>query len=187
MPYSTIPRAQSGPSHVTGIPAGLTPMRITETVHYNQTGIATDSTSNNPSSYWNTTAPNSRNVVLSVDLKNGAGTPFSRTEIEYDNYSTTANPEVVRAWDSTKGAVSTPLTDGNSVKTPAEYANAAAFRFAQSIATGTWTPLTLPGELDVARVRSDSGIRPFPHPQLPEVNAGDRVNYRILPPPRKKR
>jgi RHS repeat-associated protein len=64
--------------------------------------------------------------------------------------------------------------------------NAAAFRFTQSIAKGTWTPMLLPGELDAAKAEGDSGIRAFPHPTLPEVNAGDRVNYRILPPPRKK-
>ena len=74
---------------------------------------------------------------------------------------------------------------------PTTYApavNAAAFRFAQSIAAGTWSPLLLPGELNVARAQGQSGINAFPHPtEGPMVNAGDRVDYRILPPPRKRR
>jgi hypothetical protein len=65
--------------------------------------------------------------------------------------------------------------------------NAAAFRFAKSIAAGSWETLRLPGELNVAKAWGQSGIDAFPHPTLPEVNAGDRVDYRILPPPRKRR
>ncbi len=73
-----------------------------------------------------------------------------------------------------------PTTYGNAV-------NAAAFRFAKSIATGSWEPLRLQGELNVARAQGQSGIDAFPHPTDPNVNAGDRVDYRILPPPRKRR
>jgi RHS repeat-associated protein len=65
--------------------------------------------------------------------------------------------------------------------------NAAAFRFTESIAKGSWSPITLPGELSRAKDQGQSGIYDFPHPSIPQVNAGDRVVYRILPPPRARR
>lgn len=66
--------------------------------------------------------------------------------------------------------------------------NAAAFRFTQSIAAGSWNPLLLPGNVNVARAQGQSGINAFPHPtEGPLFNAGDSVSYRILPPPRKNR
>ncbi|MDX2043933.1 MAG: RHS repeat-associated core domain-containing protein [Acidobacteriota bacterium] len=46
----------------------------------------------------------------------------ARTEFSYDNPATTANVTVTRNWDSTKGAVTTPLTSGNSISTTNQYA-----------------------------------------------------------------
>lgn len=125
VPYSSIPHAQTGPPVVTGIPSGLTPSRITENNYHNQTETASNSTANNPASYWNASAPNVRNAVGSTEIKNSAGTPVSRAEFEYDNYSTTANLLATRSWDSFKGgqyqAYSDPLTSTNSITTSATY------------------------------------------------------------------
>jgi len=123
VPYSTLPRNAQGA--VSDIPVGATVSRITESVFYNQTEDASDSTANNPASYWNSTAPEVRNAVASTEVKNGFGTALSRTEIEYDNPSTTANPTTTRMWDSYKGghfrAYSNPLTSVNSISTSASY------------------------------------------------------------------
>lgn len=73
---------------------------------------------------------------------------------------------------------------GAHVTTYAPAVNAAAFGFAESLATGSWTTLTVTGELDIAVARGSAGIGSNPHPDIPEVNTGDRVLYRILPPPR---
>ena len=69
--------------------------------------------------------------------------------------------------------------------TGADATNQAAFRFAKSIATGSWAPYSLSGELDVAKAQGQSGIAAMPS-RDPKTNAGDYVDYRILPPPRKK-
>src|SRR5690606_6531381 len=73
--------------------------------------------------YWNFS--NVKGVVASTEIRNGAGTPVSRTEIVYDNPSTTANPITTKTWDSFKGgqyrAYSNPLTTSNSVSTAATY------------------------------------------------------------------
>jgi YD repeat-containing protein len=45
----------------------------------------------------------------------------SASEIEYDNFSTTANPRFTKAWDNTKGSYSSPLNSGNAVITEAQY------------------------------------------------------------------
>lgn len=63
--------------------------------------------------------------------------------------------------------------------------NAAAFEFTQSIANSSWNITTFQSTLGIARNRGQSGINANPHPD-PNVNAGDYVGYRILPPPRKK-
>jgi YD repeat-containing protein len=121
-PYSNFPKTEG---RITGIPGGLSPVRITENIFYNQTENASNSSANNSASYWNTTAPNVRRAIRSTEIKNGSGTPVSRTEIEYDNPSTTANPMTTKVWDSFKEgqyrAYSNPLTATNSISTSATY------------------------------------------------------------------
>jgi hypothetical protein len=78
------------------------------------------------------------------------------------------------------------LTQGDNKSTGADATNAAAFSFAKSIATGSWGTLTIKNELDAEVAQAQSGISVFPNAN-PKLNVGDFVNYRILPPPRKKR
>ncbi len=73
---------------------------------------------------WNPSSPNVRAALGSTVVKDAAGTIKTRSEITYDNPATTANPIETKAWDSTKGAVSNPLTtgtNGNSITTTAVY------------------------------------------------------------------
>jgi len=78
--------------------------------------------------YWNV-APSggfttlTLNAIASKEIRaTAAGAVQARTEFSYDNPATTANVTVTRSWDSTKGAVTTPLTGGNSIATTNQYA-----------------------------------------------------------------
>lgn len=88
---------------------------------------------------------------------------------------------------SSSGAAFVSIVQGPEATTRANATNAAAFSFAKSIATGSWEPLIFPGELNRAVAQSHSAIEARPSRDRPSVMAGDYVNYRILPPPRKKR
>ena len=87
---------------------------------------------------------------------------------------------------SSNGTAFVSIGQGPEVTTRANATNAAAFSFAESIATGSWSPFTRSSELNVAVAHSESAIKARPSPDRPSVMAGDYVNYRILPPPRKK-
>lgn len=65
--------------------------------------------------------------------------------------------------------------------------NEAAFQFTKSLASGKWDMIQLPGTLNHAVKQANQGIFDNPKPDDPRVTKGDRVDYRILPPPRKKR
>lgn len=119
--YSTIQHASSGPPVVTGIPIGITPVRITENAYYNQTEDATNTTTNNPNSYWNTTAPLIRNALASTKVTKANGEVVAYSEFGYDNPATTGNLTESKSWDSSKGSLSYPLTLSNAVITTAQY------------------------------------------------------------------
>lgn len=88
---------------------------------------------------------------------------------------------------SSNGTTFVSIAQGPEVTTRANATNAGAFSFAESIATGSWSILTVSSELGVARARSQAAIEARPSRDRPSVMAGDFINYRILPPPRKKR
>ena len=124
----TIPRSSGG--YVTGIPSGITPVRITATGFHAATPIATNSGTADSDAYYtyniSTTQPMLHAVQWS-EVQNGSATPKSRNEIYYDgatSFSTAppnGNPTKQLAWDSYKGgttrAYSDPLTttNGNAV------------------------------------------------------------------------
>ncbi len=116
--YSSIPRNGSG--QVTGLPGGLTPIRISQTAFNNPTPDASD-TSNNANGYWNVSAITIKNAAASMEVLNSSGVPVSRSEMFYDNPNTTANPIQAKRWDSSKGAYSNPLNAGNSISTTTQY------------------------------------------------------------------
>lgn len=109
-----------------GIPGGAVPVRTTENAYYNQTEDASNATANNADSYWNTTAPNVRVAISSSTIKNGSGTPVSRSEFNYFDVDTTANLIETKTWDSFKGGTyqelgSPPLNSTNSISSTAVY------------------------------------------------------------------
>ncbi|MBK7706109.1 MAG: RHS repeat-associated core domain-containing protein [Acidobacteria bacterium] len=104
---------------MSGVPAGAAAKRTTLTSYYNSTPTASDTATNSANAYWNSSAPMVRNAVARTEI---AG--FSASEITYDDPSTTANPTLIKTWDSTKGALTTPLTagaNGNSISITTEY------------------------------------------------------------------
>ncbi|MBA3632389.1 MAG: RHS repeat-associated core domain-containing protein [Acidobacteria bacterium] len=123
IPYSSIQHDSLGV--VTGIPSGYNPVRTTENTYYNQTPDASDTTTNSANAYWNTTAPNIRNAISSTEIKTGGGTPVSRSEMFYDNYSTTGNLTETKVWDSFKNGAnqpySNPLSSTNSISMTVQY------------------------------------------------------------------
>ncbi|HMO82381.1 MAG TPA: RHS repeat-associated core domain-containing protein [Pyrinomonadaceae bacterium] len=117
IPYANVPR--NGNGEITGVPGGITPSRVSATTFHNPTPVWTDTTTNSTYAYWNFN--NIKGVTASSEVRDSVGQIVSKTEITYDNPSTTANPTLTRVWDSTKGSVSDPLTTGNSISTSAEY------------------------------------------------------------------
>jgi RHS repeat-associated protein len=116
--YGSVPRNAGGLP--TGIPASAVLKRVTTNSYANATPDASDTSSNDADSYWNSTAPALKNVVAASEVSNGSAT-LSRTEFTYDNASTTGNLTQQKTWDSTKGAYSNPLTSGNSISVSHQY------------------------------------------------------------------
>lgn len=118
VPYPNVPRDAYG--WVTGIPAGAVVLRVTTNTLARPTPNSTDSSTNSADSYWNYSSPNLRSAIASTELSNGS-TTLTRQEYVYDNSGTTGNQTQQKVWDSTKGALTRPLTSGNSVTTSSQY------------------------------------------------------------------
>lgn len=116
--YGSVPR--NGGGLPTGIPGGAVLKRVTTNSYANSTPDASDTSSNDADSYWNSTAPALKSVVASTEVSNGS-TTLTRAEFFYDNSSTTGNLTQQKHWDSTKGAYSNPLTGSNSISMFVQY------------------------------------------------------------------
>jgi hypothetical protein len=114
VPYSSI---HSGGDLV--IPPGAPLKRVTTTSFFNQTPDATSSSATG-NCYWNLSAPNLRNAVASTQISDGSQV-LARTELFYDNPSTTGNVIQQKSWDSAMGLYSNPLTGANSISVSTEY------------------------------------------------------------------
>jgi hypothetical protein len=131
VPYSgtgSVPRDSNG--NPTGLPSGLTPLRITKTEFYNPTPDSASTTYTDTDAYQYSSSSVLRALPKSVEVQDGSGTPKSRSEIAYDYtaYSTNTiggNLIESKAWDSYKGgaarAYSNPLTSTNSISTSVTY------------------------------------------------------------------
>ncbi|MGE0102696.1 MAG: RHS repeat-associated core domain-containing protein [Blastocatellales bacterium] len=119
--YGSVPRDGNG--RPTGLPGGLTPKRVTVNTFYNPTPDAADTTTDDPDVYHKSTSPQLRNTTESSEVRSdiALNTVLSRAEFFYDNFSTTGNLITQKSWDSTKGAVSRPLSAGNSISTTHHY------------------------------------------------------------------
>jgi hypothetical protein len=116
--YGSVPRNASGLP--TGIPASAVLKRVTTNSFANSTPDASDTSSNDADSYWNSSSPALKNVIASSEVGNGS-TTLTRAEFFYDNPATTGNLTQQKNWDSTKGAYSNPLTGSNSISTSTQY------------------------------------------------------------------
>lgn len=137
IPYGDVHDVYGSP---TAIPSNVSPSRVTYTSYYNATPDSSDTTTSSSYNYWDYS--NIKNVVASIDIRNASNQTVSKTEFTYDNYSTTANPILTRTWDSTKGSLTTPLTDTNSVKTQATYHSTYGFPLTTTDANGVVTTYT---------------------------------------------
>lgn len=136
VPYANVPRTNNFP---TGLPSGSIPIRTSLTTYHDPTPDSSDIVNSNANCYWNTDSI--RGVLASTEVRNGSNQTVSASSTDYDDHTTTANPTVKRAWDSTKGPVSTPLTDSNSIKTLASY-NAYGMPLTTTDGRGTVTQIT---------------------------------------------
>lgn len=133
--YSSVPRTTVGPfsetlpfPRPTGLPStGLTLKRRTINTYYYATPNTLDSEQNHSNHYGNPSAPALLNLIKSTEVRDGSDNIVSRSEFFYDgglSSPTEGNLTETRVWDSTRGAVSSPLTtgtNGNSISTFAEY------------------------------------------------------------------
>lgn len=120
--YSSVPRGQNG--RPTGIPAGATPVRTTETNYHVVAPFSTGGSYTTLSNFYgHPNAPRVISAPINTRLRIGGqtGAIISASEITYDNPLTTANPVTTRAWDSTKGAWTSPLTTSNSNAVQTQY------------------------------------------------------------------
>ena len=115
--YASVPRNGGAP---TGIPASAVLKRVTSNSYVAATPDASDSSSNDADSYWNSTSPALKSIIASTEATNGS-TTLTRGEFFYDNPATTGNLTQQKQWDSTKGGYSNPLTTGNSISTSTQY------------------------------------------------------------------
>ncbi len=132
--YSSVPRSSTGQvteylplPRATGLPAGLTLKRRTINTYYYPTPNTLDPGLNSPNHYSNPASPKFKNLLKSTEIKDGNGTTASRAEFYYDGGLSAPDKRDLtetKIWDSTKGAVSNPLTtgtNGNSISTTAVY------------------------------------------------------------------
>jgi RHS repeat-associated protein len=105
--YGVVPRDAQG--RPTGVPAGAPLKRVMTNTYYNPTPDSSDIVNDDPDEYHKATSSRVRNALESSEVGNGTQT-LSRSEVFYDNPSTTANTTEQRSWDSYKGGVSRPLT-----------------------------------------------------------------------------
>ena len=117
--YALVPRDPQGVP--TGIPAGLTPLRVTASSYVASTPDSSQFAGSNTNVYWSSGSPRLKRAVAWSEVRNGAEQPFTRSEFTYDNALTTGNVLQQRSWDSAKGGYSNPLTTGNSISTSVQY------------------------------------------------------------------
>ena len=103
------------------IPAGAPIKRVTVNTWNSAVPTATDTTTVSPNSYYQSSAPLLRNAIAASEVRSDLTTIVSRTESFYDNATTTGNLTQQKSWDSTKGAVSNPLTPSNSISVSQTY------------------------------------------------------------------
>jgi RHS repeat-associated protein len=121
--YSSVPRTDDQP---TGIPSGATVKRVTLNTYYYQAPDS-ESTSSSSNTYENPSSPTLKNLLKSTEVQDASTNIKSRSEFFYDDTSDTGNLTETRVWDSTKGALASPdsngfrLTSSNYIATLAEY------------------------------------------------------------------
>jgi hypothetical protein len=104
------------------IPASAQLKRVTATGFYNQTPDAS-SGAFSASIYNLSTAPNLRKATQWQETRSSftQASAVSRVEFDYDDPASRGNLTAQRAWDSGKGAYSSPLTSGNSISSSTQY------------------------------------------------------------------
>jgi len=116
--YGSVPRFGGFP---TGLPGGAPLKRVTVNTYYNPTPEALNTTTDDPNVYHKPTSPNIKRSIQSSEMRSDSGSVLSRAESFYDNPSTTGNLTLERKWDSTKGGISSPLSEGNSISVTHQY------------------------------------------------------------------
>lgn len=119
VPYASVTRDAN--NRPTSLPSSA-PKRVTVNSYTNATADASNNTTNDAYLYSKPGVPQVLNALEASEVGDGTQT-LTRTEFYYDNATTPdpltaqshANLTGQRSWDSTKGALSRPLTPGNSL------------------------------------------------------------------------
>ncbi len=120
--YGSIPR--DGDGRPTGIPGGASSQikRVTVNNYHVVTPDSSDTSTSDADVYHLTTAPKLRTAVKDTEVRSAlASGTQSRAEFTYDSATTTGNLTTERMWDSTKGALTAPLTGSNSIAITHQY------------------------------------------------------------------
>lgn len=119
--YSSVTRGGSY-NLPTGVPGSAVVKRVTVNTYYSPTPDASN-TSYDADTYNQPTSPRLKNALESSEVRSGtsSGSVLSRVEFFYDNPATTGNLTTEKSWDSTKGAITRPLTSGNSISVTHQY------------------------------------------------------------------
>jgi RHS repeat-associated protein len=128
VPFSSIPRASTSAVNETllvprptGLPAGLTLKRRTINEYYNPTPNALSTEPNAANHHSNPNSTRLKNVVKSMEIREGNGVVVTKKEFYYDDPSNRGNLTETRTWDSTKGAITSPLSSENSLITKTQF------------------------------------------------------------------
>jgi RHS repeat-associated protein len=117
--YANVPRDIYG--QPTGVPGGAPTVRVTVNTFYSPTPDAANSTTFDADIYSKSTSPRLKNAIESSEVRTASGIAVSRSESFYDNVTTTGNLTTAKSWDSTKGAISRPLTAANCIFVTHQY------------------------------------------------------------------
>jgi RHS repeat-associated protein len=116
--YGAVQRDAEG--RPTGVPANLTPVRVTTNKYYAETPNAQDAATVDADAYYMSTSPQLRGAVKATEVGSATQT-FSRVEFFYDDAATTGNLIQQKTWDSTRGPRTDPLTASNSASATYQY------------------------------------------------------------------
>lgn len=117
VPYSNLSHDSSG--RPLGLTTNAVLKRVSANGYYNATGNSSDSSTDYPNTYHQSSAPRQLHLLATTEVRDAAST-LSRSELYYDTLER-GNLTEQRSWDSSNGALTRPLTAGRYVSVSSQY------------------------------------------------------------------